>query len=39
METHCQHLITTQHNELLTLLHIFEDFLDGTLGTWKIDPL
>ena len=35
METQCQHLTKTQRNELLKLLHIFEDFFNGALGTWK----
>ena len=39
MENQCQHLTMTQRKELLNLLHEFEDFLDGTLGTWKTDPL
>ena len=39
METQCQHLTMTQRNELLKLLQIFEDFFDGTLGIWKIDPV
>ena len=39
METQCQHLTTTQRNDLLELLQKFEDMLDGTLETRKIDPL
>ena len=39
METQCQHLTTTQCNELLPLLQIFKELFDGTLGTWKIDPV
>ena len=39
MENQCQHLTTTQHNALLKLLHIFEELFDGTLGTWKRDPV
>ena len=39
METQFQHLTMTQRNESLTSLHKFEYFLDGTLGTWKTDPL
>ena len=35
MENQCQHLTVTQRNELLKLLQKFEDFFDGTLGTWK----
>ena len=37
METQCQRLTMTQCNELLKLLHKFEEFFYGTLGTWKID--
>ena len=29
----------TQHNELLQLLHIFEELFDGTLGTLETDPV
>ena len=39
METQCQHLTTTQRNELLTLLQIFEEFFYGTIGNWKTDPV
>ena len=39
METHCQHLTMTQHNDLLKLLQKFEELFDGTLGTWKTDPV
>ena len=39
METQCQHITTTQHNELLKLLQILEELFDGTLGPWKIDPV
>ena len=39
METQCQHLTTTQSNELLKLLQKFGELFDGTLGTWKTDPL
>ena len=35
METQCQHLTMTQPTELLKLLQRFEEFSDGTLGTWK----
>ena len=38
-ETQCQHLTMTQHNDLLKLLHKFEELFDGTLGTWKTDPV
>ena len=39
METQYQHLTMTQHNGFLKLLQIFEELFDGTLGTWKIDPV
>ena len=39
METQCQHLTMTQRNELLKLLRKFEDIFDGTLGTWKTNPV
>ena len=39
MENQCQHLIMTQRNELLKLLQISEELFDGTLGTWKTDPV
>ena len=35
METQCQHLPITQRNELIKLLHIFEELFDGILGTWE----
>ena len=35
MENWCEHLPMTQRNELLILLHKFEELFDGTLGTWK----
>ena len=35
MKNQCQHLTMTQRNELLKLLQKFEEFFDGTLGTWK----
>ena len=35
METQCQHLTTTQRNDLLELLQKFEELCDGTIGTWK----
>ena len=38
-ENQCQHLTTTKLNELLKLLQKFEDFFDGTIGTWKIDQV
>ena len=39
METQCQHLTMTQHNDSLRLLQIFEELLDEKLGTYKIDPV
>ena len=39
MENQCQYLTMTQRNELLKLLQKFEEFLDGTLSTWKTDPV
>ena len=39
METQCQHLTMTKRNELLKLLHKFEELLDGTLDTFKTDPV
>ena len=39
MENQRQHLTMTQRNELLRLLHKFEELFGGTLGTWKTDPL
>ena len=39
METQCQHLTETQCNKLLKLLQKNEDLFDGTLGTWKTDPV
>ena len=39
METQCQHLTVAQRNDLLQRLQKIEDFLDGTLGTWKPDSL
>ena len=38
MLNQCQHLTITQHNEFLKLSQKFEEFFDGTLGTYKIDP-
>ena len=35
METQCQHLTMTQHNELLKLLQLFEEFFYGKIVTWK----
>ena len=39
METKCQHLTMIPSNDLLKLLHKFEELFNGTLGTWKTDPV
>ena len=39
MKNKFQHLIETQRNELPKLLQKPEEIFDGTLGTWKIDPV
>ena len=39
MENQCQHLTMTQRTELLQLLQKFEELFDGTIGTWKTDPV
>ena len=39
MKNQYQHLIKTQSNELLKLLQKFKGFFDGTLDTWKTDPV
>ena len=39
MENQCQYLTTTQRNEVMKLLQKSEELLDGTIGTWKIDPV
>ena len=39
METQFQHLTVTQRNELLKLLHRFEESFYGTLGNWKKNPV
>ena len=39
MKTQYQHLTVTQHNELLKLLHKSEELFDGTICTWKTDPI
>ena len=39
MGTQCQHLTTTQRNYLMKLFQIFEDLFDGTLGTYRTDPV
>ena len=35
MEAHCQHITMTKHNDILKLLQKFEEFFNGTLGTWQ----
>ena len=39
MKKQFQHLTEKQYNELLKLLQKFEEFFDGTLGTWKTNQL
>ena len=39
METQCQNLKITQHNELLKPLQKFEELFDVTLGTWGKYPV
>ena len=39
MGTQCQHLTMTQRNDLLKLSQRFEELFNGTLGTWKTDPV
>ena len=39
MENQCQNLKMTQCNELIKLLQKFVELFNGTLGTWKIDPV
>ena len=39
MEYQCQHLTETQQSKLLKLLQKLEELFDGTLGTWKTDPV
>ena len=39
VKNQCQHLTEVQHNELLKLLQKSEEFFDGTLGTYKTDPV
>ena len=38
-ENQCKHLIEVQRNLLLQLLQQSEELFDGTLGTWKTDPV
>ena len=35
----CTHLSQHEQNELLEVLHEFEDLFDGTLGDWKTKPV
>jgi len=35
----CKHLEKTEQRQLLKLLQKFEDLFDGSLGTWKTDPI
>ena len=39
MENQCQNLKMTQCNELIKLLQKFVELFNGTLGTWKTDPV
>ena len=39
MENQCQHLSEVKFKSLLKLLQKFEELFDGTLGTWKADPV
>ena len=39
MKNQCQNLTETQRNELLKLLQKPKELSDGTLGTWKTDPV
>ena len=39
MENQCQHLTEIHHNYLLKLLKKSEELFNGTLGTWKTDPV
>ena len=39
MKTQRQHLTMIKPNELLGLIHEFKELFDGTLRTWKIDPI
>ena len=34
-----QNITMTQRDELLKLLQISKEFFQGTVGTWKTDPL
>ena len=35
----CTHLEAAEQKQLLRLLQKYEDLFDGTLGTWKTDPI
>ena len=35
----CKHLTPEEQRQLLSLLQKYEDLFDGTLGTWKTDPI
>ena len=39
MENQCKHLTEVQRNRLPKLLEKLEELFDGTLGTWKTDPV
>ena len=39
MENQCEHLTESKRNEFLELLQKSDEFFDGTLGTWKTDPV
>ena len=39
METQCQNLKVIQRNKLLKLLHKFKELFNGTIGTYKTDPV
>ena len=39
MKNLCRHLKEIQCNELIKSLQKTKDFFDGTLGTWKKDPV
>ena len=38
-ENQFQNMTEVQRNDFLTSLPKFDDFLNGTLGTWKTDPV
>jgi hypothetical protein len=35
----CTHLEKAEQKQLLKLLQKYEDLFDGSLGTWKTDPI